>query len=72
MEGRTVVIVAHRLYSIRHADAIHVLDQGVIVQSGTHDELLAAGGPYAALWRTMDSRAVSAGADAVPVGRSDS
>jgi ABC-type multidrug transport system fused ATPase/permease subunit len=53
MEGRTVVIVAHRLSTIRHADTIHVLDAGVIAESGTHDALLAAGGLYASLWRTM-------------------
>lgn len=55
MEGRTVVIVAHRLSTIRHADTIHVLDDGVIAESGTHDELVAAAGLYAALWHTMDA-----------------
>ena len=51
MEGRTVVIVAHRLSTIRQADTIHVLDRGHIVESGPHADLLAAGGAYAALWR---------------------
>ncbi len=50
LRGRTSFVVAHRLSTIRHADLVLVLDQGVIIERGTHDQLLAAGGRYAALY----------------------
>jgi ATP-binding cassette subfamily B protein len=49
-EGRTVITIAHRLSTIADADRIVVLEQGRIVESGTHDDLLAKGGRYAAMW----------------------
>ena len=57
--GRTSLIIAHRLSTVRRADCIHVLDAGRIVESGNHDELLARGGQYAALWRLQTGEAVS-------------
>ncbi len=49
--GRTVIVIAHRLSTVRHADRIHVLEAGRVVEAGTHDELVSSRGLYAALWR---------------------
>ncbi|MCU1660282.1 MAG: transporter [Pseudonocardia sp.] len=51
--GRTAIVIAHRLSTIRAADEIAVVEQGRIVERGTHGELLARGGRYAALYRTQ-------------------
>ncbi|HWX34432.1 MAG TPA: lipid A export permease/ATP-binding protein MsbA [Steroidobacteraceae bacterium] len=53
MQGRTTLVIAHRLSTVEGADRIIVLDQGQIIESGTHQELLARGGLYAALHGTL-------------------
>jgi ATP-binding cassette subfamily B protein len=53
LQGRTSLVIAHRLSTIREADTILVIDSGRVVEQGRHDELLAAGGTYADLYRTQ-------------------
>ncbi|MET8773376.1 ABC transporter ATP-binding protein, partial [Streptomyces sp. NPDC004658] len=51
--NRAVVLVTHRMSGVRHADHIYVLNQGRLVEHGTHDQLMAAGGRYAAMFDTQ-------------------
>ena len=53
MRGRTSIVIAHRLSTVRHADRIVVLNEGRVVEQGTHAELIAAGGLYRDLYRTQ-------------------
>ena len=61
LDGRTSLVIAHRLSTIREADQILAIDEGRIRERGTHEELLAAGGLYADLYRTQFAPQASAG-----------
>jgi ABC-type multidrug transport system fused ATPase/permease subunit len=54
LHGRTVIAIAHRLFSAHDADRVAVVEDGRITELGSHDELIAAGGAYAALWRSWN------------------
>jgi ATP-binding cassette subfamily B protein len=58
--GRTTIVIAHRLSTVRHAHRIHVLEAGRVIEAGTHEELLEVGGLYAALWRVQTGEATAA------------
>jgi ATP-binding cassette subfamily B (MDR/TAP) protein 1 len=57
MKAQTTIVIAHRLSTIRNADKIVVIDKGVVVETGKHDELLARGGLYATLWNKQSGSA---------------
>jgi len=56
LHGRTVIAIAHRLFSAHDADRVAVVEDGRIAELGSHDELVAAGGSYAALWESWHGR----------------
>jgi len=58
--GRTTIVIAHRLSTVRGAHRIHVLERGRIVEAGTHEELVDLGGLYAALWRVQTGEDLAA------------
>jgi len=67
MVGRTTFMIAHRLSTVRHADVILVMDEGAIVEHGSHDQLLARGGLYAQLHAVQTSQRERRRAELIPV-----
>src|SRR5438128_7666126 len=67
LAGRTSLVIAHRLSTIREADQILVIDDGRVVESGRHEDLLAAGGLYAELYRTQFSGDARADVEDIPL-----
>ncbi|WP_435879904.1 ATP-binding cassette domain-containing protein [Streptomyces clavifer] len=63
---RAVVLVTHRMSGVRHADTIHVLDRGRLTEHGSHDELMAAQGRYAAMFATQAAQYAARGRASVP------
>lgn len=57
--GRTTIVIAHRLSTVRHAHRIHVMEAGRVIEAGTHEELVDLGGLYAALWRVQTGEAAA-------------
>jgi ATP-binding cassette subfamily B protein len=66
LEARTAVLIAHRLSTAMKADRIVVVDLGRIVEVGTHDELVAAGGRYAEMYATWASQSHGSESSSVP------
>jgi ABC-type transport system involved in Fe-S cluster assembly fused permease/ATPase subunit len=71
MKGRTTFVIAHRLSTIQHADQILVINDGQIVEHGTHEELFRLGGKYVALWSKQLSKDVEGVDKALKIAKED-
>ena len=71
MRGKTVIAIAHRLSTIAALDRLIVIDQGKIVEQGTHAELIALNGEYAKLWLRQSGGFIEPDADAPPPKEDD-
>jgi ABC-type multidrug transport system fused ATPase/permease subunit len=69
LDGRTVIAIAHRLFSAHDADRVAVVEDGRIIELGPHSELIAAGGSYAALWRSWHGERPTVPTQPAPAGR---
>jgi ABC-type multidrug transport system fused ATPase/permease subunit len=67
LDGRTVIAIAHRLFSAHDADRVAVVEDGQIIELGSHDELVAQGGSYAALWSSWHGTPPATPVPATPV-----
>ena len=70
VQGRTVVAIAHRLHTAHDADRVAVVEDGLVSEIGTHDELVSAGGAYAALWASWRDEAPAAATSTTAGGAS--
>ncbi|MGW3289762.1 ABC transporter ATP-binding protein [Streptomyces sp. NPDC001002] len=68
LEGRTVIAIAHRLHTAHDADRVAVMEDGLLTELGTHDELVTGDGAYAALWRTWHGDIGPGGGSVRPTG----
>ncbi len=68
LEGRTSLVIAHRLSTVREADQILVIEAGQVAETGTHEELLATGGLYAELYVTQFKGQEERGSVHLPTG----
>jgi ATP-binding cassette subfamily B protein len=65
--GKTTLVIAHRLSTILHADVIHVIEAGRIVESGTHEELLSLHGSYSRLYRLQFGKSDKSEVSRIPI-----
>ena len=68
-KGKTTLVIAHRLSTILHADLIHVIEAGRVIESGTHDQLLASSGAYSRLFKLQFAKFLDSPSRAVPLPR---